>query len=364
ETPGVDCTGAMANFDPALGRGGGLFEETGEGALFPGTAHTLQSINPGLQMAPLAPQMPEYMAPWLNNLPAGELHPLVDELAFAPNTLNASVAAFNVSSGSPVAEFGEIQFGADLHCGTFDPIAFPGIEWGPRCPNKQSAIPNNWDASLNGTFPFVNRVARDGAVKVPHLRNVELTGPFFHTGSYLTLRQVIDFYMRGGDFPITNEEDRDPNLVVILLQAFGFGTTIGLPAQFADAIPDGVSQYAAMPDTANATTPEPATSTPEQAKVALVKFLISLTDERVKFERAPFDHPEIFVPIDGAAPENPGGRAQLLSLSGVPCTPTSTGTCFRQVPAVGAGGNATPLPNFMGIASQPIAGPNNDHFDR
>ncbi|HEY5921492.1 MAG TPA: hypothetical protein VIV11_07465, partial [Kofleriaceae bacterium] len=67
ETPGVDCTGAMANFDPALGRGGGLFEETGEGAVFPGTAHTLQSINPGLQMAPLAPQMPEYMAPWLNN---------------------------------------------------------------------------------------------------------------------------------------------------------------------------------------------------------------------------------------------------------------------------------------------------------
>ena len=58
-------------------------------------------------------------------------------------------------------------------------------------------------------------MARNGAVKAPQLRNVELTGPYFHTGSYLTLRQVVDFYMRGGDFPVTNAEDRDPNLVDI-----------------------------------------------------------------------------------------------------------------------------------------------------
>lgn len=364
ETPGVDCTGAMDTFDPDGGPGGGLFEETGEGLVYPGSTHTLQSINPGLKMEPVNPLMPEYMAPWLNNLPAGELHPLIDELAFAPNTVNASVAQFNVNSGSPVAEFGEIQFGSDLHCGTYDPVAFPENGWGPSCPNAQSAIPNNWDASLNGTYPFVNRVARDGAVKVPHLRNIELTGPYFHTGSYLTLRQVIDFYMRGGDFPITNAEDRDPNLIIVLLQAFGFGTTIGLPEQFMDAIPDAISQYGAMPDTTHATTPEPASSTPEHAKIALVRFLLSLTDERVKFERAPFDHPEIFVPIDGAAPENPGGRQQLLALSGVPCTPTSSGVCFRRIPAVGAGGNPTPLANFLGVSSTPVPGPNNDHFDR
>ena len=35
----------------------------------------------------------------------------------------------------------------------------------------------------------------------------ELNGPYFHTGGYLTLRQVVDFYDRGGDFPnITDEQ--------------------------------------------------------------------------------------------------------------------------------------------------------------
>jgi hypothetical protein len=94
-----------------------------------------------------------------------------------------------------------------------------------------------------------------------------------------------------------------------------------------------------------------------------VKFLIALTDPRVKYERAPFDRPEIFVPIDGAAPENNGGREGLVTLSGVPCGVGSTGVCFRHLPAVGAGGNVDPVPNFLGISSTPMAGPNNDHFD-
>ena len=50
-----------------------------------------------------------------------------------------------------------------------------------------------------------------------------------------------------------------------------------------------------------------------------MKFLLSLTDPRVKLEKAPFDRPEIFVPIDGAAPENTGGPTLLAALSGVPC---------------------------------------------
>jgi hypothetical protein len=288
--------------------------------------------------------LPEHLAPWANNLPAGELHPLIDELAFAPNTITQP----------PFAEFGEILFGADANCGVFDPAAFgagpPNFGWGPACPNSQTAVPNNFDAPLNGTWPFANRVARNGAVKAPQLRNVELTGPYFHTGSYLTLRQVVDFYMRGGDFPIRNAEDRDPNLVNIEEQAFGFGTTIGLPPQFQDGIPDTISRYDRMPDTDNPTTPEPETSTPEQAKEALVKFLLSLTDARVKFEQAPFDHPEIFVPLDGVAPDN--GSLDGPVAAGRPgfVNNLSNGM-FRQIPAVGAGGNATPLPNFLGISS-------------
>jgi hypothetical protein len=331
-------------------------------------------------MEPGDPELPPYLAPWANNLPAGELHPLIDELAFAPNTITEP----------PVAEFGEIIFGSDLHCGIFDPVAFgdgpPHFGWGPLCPNAQSAIPGNmgqddWEpgrlvAPLNGTGPLPNRVAREGAAKVPHLRNIELTGPYFHTGSYLTLRQVVDFYMRGGDFPMTNAENRDPNLVDVDIQAFGFGSTLGLPPQFQDAVPDAISQYGPMPDLAPPgcfldppnCTPEPATSTPEEAKVALVKFLLALTDERLKFERAPFDRPEIFPPIDGTAPDNTGGRAQLLGLAATTCSgglpATDNDHCFLHVPAVGAAGSGTPLSNFLGISSTPVGGDDNDHFDR
>ncbi len=47
-----------------------------------------------------------------------------------------------------------------------------------------------------------------GAFKVPGLRNVEFTGPYFHNGGQASLEQVVDFYARGGDFP------NSPNLPV------------------------------------------------------------------------------------------------------------------------------------------------------
>jgi cytochrome c peroxidase len=39
-----------------------------------------------------------------------------------------------------------------------------------------------------------------GAFKTPTLRNIKLTAPYFHTGGYPTLDDVVDFYSRGGDF--------------------------------------------------------------------------------------------------------------------------------------------------------------------
>ena len=124
----------------------------------------------------------------------------------------------------PAIEFAEILFGADLHCALYDPAVFgigpPNFGWGPPstrttgCARSTSpASPATFTIPSQGTWPVPNRVLRDGAFKAPPLRNVELTGPYFHTGSYLTLRQVVDFYMRGGDFPITNAEDRDPHIV-------------------------------------------------------------------------------------------------------------------------------------------------------
>src|SRR5438067_12536148 len=102
---------------------------------------------------------------------------------------------------------------------------------------------NNGDGPLMGTYPFENRVARMGSFKAPQLREVELTGPYCHSGGKLTLRQVVDFYVRGGDSPITNATHRDFN---IINQNF-----------------------------------EVQSNLIEAEKVALVDFLLELTNERV-----------------------------------------------------------------------------------
>ena len=95
-------------------------------------------------------------------------------------------------------------------------------------------------------------VAVDGAFKVPSVRNVELTGPYFHNGGKATLEEVVDFYSRGGDFHEANIDNLDPRI-----ENLGFSAT----------------------DKAN-----------------LVAFLKSLTDDRVRFSKAPFDHPALSVP--------------------------------------------------------------------
>ena len=149
-----------------------------------------------------------------------------------------------------------------------------------------------------------------GAFKAAQLRNVELTGPYFHNGGKLTLRQVVDFYTRGGDFPITNASHRDFNLVNMNIEI-----------------------------QSNLT---------EEEKVALVDFLLELTDERNRFDRAPFDHPEVIVPIDGLAPDNTGGRSALIALTAdATC---GTGPCFHSVTEVGASGIAAPEPSFLNVS--------------
>lgn len=109
-----------------------------------------------------------------------------------------------------------------------------------------------------------------GKFKSPSLRNIDLTGPYFHTGRYLTLRQVVDFYDRGGD---VNNRDKDS-------QVRRLGLTEG-------------------------------------EKQDLVAFMLALTDERVRYSRAPFDHPSLNLP------------------NGLP------------VPAVGAGGRSQPIRRFL-----------------
>ncbi len=110
-------------------------------------------------------------------------------------------------------------------------------------------------AQLPATFP----VANHGNFKVPGLRNVELTAPYFHNGGDMTLADVVEFYVRGGNFPVVNQDDLDAAINDI-------GSLQNKPVK----------------------------------QAALVAFMKAMTDERVRNESAPFDHPELYVP-NGAA---------------------------------------------------------------
>jgi hypothetical protein len=117
--------------------------------------------------------------------------------------------------------------------------------------------------SVFSCFPVSDGSVRDvtdGAFKTPGLRNIELTGPYFHNGGYATLESVVDFYNRGG-----NRRAIQPT-----------GDT---------------SAYG--PNTSNADLNIRPLFLTDTEKAALVAFLKSLTDERVRWEIAPFDHPSL-----------------------------------------------------------------------
>jgi cytochrome c peroxidase len=146
-------------------------------------------------------------------------------------------------------------------------------------------------------FPVTSnsRDAVDGAMKVPTLRNVELTGPYFHNGGQSTLEQVVEFYNRGGDGAGTE---------ALNTTGFGINPTNRAPAIF----PLNLSV---------------------DDKAAVVAFLKSLTDERVRWEMAPFDHPSLTVPN--------GHPGDAVSTKLDPVTGYAVDTNMK-IPAVGAAG--------------------------
>ena len=115
---------------------------------------------------------------------------------------------------------------------------------------KANLLGNGFDSSKYAGVPTEVNVS--GAFKTPGLRNIELTGPYFHNGGKATLMQVVDHYNRGGDFGRENQENLDVDI-----------QTLGLL---------------------------------ETEKINLVKFLLTLTDDRVRMEKAPFDHPSLCMP--------------------------------------------------------------------
>jgi cytochrome c peroxidase len=146
------------------------------------------------------------------------------------------------------------------------------------------------------------RDAVDGAFKVPTLRNVALTGPYFHNGSRATLKQVVEFYNRGGDRRGSDASNTS-----------GFGVN---PSNLdADIRPLGMTPG-------------------EQAD--LVAFLRdALTDSRVLWERAPFDHPALDL-NDGHI-----GDATRVTGPKEPKAPKRAPDIVQKVPAVGSAGRST-----------------------
>jgi len=68
-------------------------------------------------------------------------------------------------------------------------------------------------AGALGRFLVSGNVMDIGAFKTPSLRDVELTGPYFHDGSAKTLDDVVRFYVKGGN----NNPNRDWQLEPVRL---------------------------------------------------------------------------------------------------------------------------------------------------
>jgi hypothetical protein len=115
-----------------------------------------------------------------------------------------------------------------------------------------------------------------------------------HNGGLSTLRQVVDFYNRGGDFAHVF-----PMSVDAVMQPLGLN---------------------------------------EQEKDWLVAFMLTLTDERVRQQKAPFDHPQLFVP-HGHVGDQRGVVADGTGLAV---------DIIEEIRAVGRGGGK-PLDTFMGL---------------
>lgn len=133
------------------------------------------------------------------------------------------------------------------------------------------------------------RTVTEGTFKVPSLRNLELTAPYFHNGGQRTIRQAVEFYNRGGDF-------REHNVLNIDFEIGKLNLT-------------------------------------EQQIDDLVAFLgRPLTDLRVLQQRAPFDHPQLFVPNGHSM----AGSHPRVTTEGV------ARDVFLEIPAVGRLGGPPP----------------------
>jgi len=168
----------------------------------------------------------------------------------------------------------------------------------------------------------------DGASKIPGLRNVALTPPYFSWGGYQSLRQVMKVYNRG----LNRRDIKGANSIDAHGSACVSGDSSG-------SGPDGNQPWPVQTSDCNTNTTGLAVplglldcdangvvtcDVANDDLSALVRYMKSLTDPRVQCDQAPFDHPSLKVFTGaGATGSNQDGEAVDLSFV---------------LPAVGAGG--------------------------
>ncbi|MCW8821964.1 MAG: hypothetical protein OQK45_07030 [Sulfurovum sp.] len=169
--------------------------------------------------------------------------------------------------------------------------------------------------NIDDTEELTADLGNDGAFKIPSLRNIELTAPYFHNGGESTLEDVIDFYFRGGNFRTFDANLSHP-IIGYSADRRSESLITGLGILTGDLLDSGPGL-----DDAD--------------KASLVAFLKALTDDRVLYSKAPFDHPQLFVPAGHigdtiSVESDANGQAKDILV---------------EIPAVGAEGG-DPLPTF------------------
>jgi cytochrome c peroxidase len=199
----------------------------------------------------------------------------------------------------------------------------------PFDPRNCYAVPQ-----LNHDPANAPRDAVDGSFKVPILRNVGLTPPYFHNGGQANLHEVVDFYSRGGDRrgPLNSDTTGYPlsdQAIDSLLAGADVPSNLSQPPNsFGQTTSTNLAPNIGDPNGSH----NNALRLSQDEKDALVAFLLSLTDPRVACHSDVFDHPELILfagnnPVP-AAPGSP--MAQDIKLL---------------LPAVGRRGLATCFPN-------------------
>lgn len=185
---------------------------------------SVEEIVGKVQASPLAAAMKNLYGPNIFDDPNAALAAIADALVafetspqMSPFSSKYDAYMAGNATLTPSEERGLTLFNGKAHCANCHPSAgthalFTDFSYDniglPKNPNNR--FYNNppqynpdGDAFIDhGLFNTTHRPDDDGGFKVPTLRNIELTGPYFHNGVIDNLTDVVQFYNRRdlGDF--------------------------------------------------------------------------------------------------------------------------------------------------------------------